>query len=121
VGAAGEARWQTDSEQPRMSITHDPTNDRAVLLLDKRLIIFAIRPTTREHHTRRLTIIAHGLIHKNTVVVGIEAQQIEGQQLSQLRQHFAEQLLLPDQQRCAFGPPRGNVSEHQRLDEAAIR
>jgi hypothetical protein len=39
------------------TITHDSTNDRAILLLDKRLIIFAIGPATREHHTHRLTII----------------------------------------------------------------
>ena len=66
----------------KTTIAHNTANHSAILLLHERLIVLAIRPETREYNTRFLTIVVHGLIHKHTVVVCIEAEQIEWQKLS---------------------------------------
>src|SRR5215217_7898546 len=91
------------------SIAHNATHHGAVLLLDKGLVVLAIGPAARERDPGRLAIIADGLVHEHTVIVRVEPEQVEGQQLAQLRQNLAQQALLPDQQRPALGPSRRNV------------
>src|SRR4051794_32926935 len=58
---------------------------------------------------KTVAIIADGLVHEHAVIVRVEPEQVEGQQLAQLRQNRAQQALLPDQQRPALGPSRRNV------------
>src|SRR5262249_45690618 len=66
----------------KTTIAHNTANHSAILLLYERLIVLAIRPATSEYDTRCLTIVVHCLIHKHTVVVCIESEQIEWQKLS---------------------------------------
>ena len=66
-------------------------------------------------------IIPHGLVHEHAVVVRVEPEQGEGQQLAHFAQHLGQQPLLAHQQRRALGPARGDVGQHQRLHEAALR
>jgi len=55
----------------KTTIAHNTTNHSVIGLLHQGVIVLAIRPATREYHTRRPTIIVHGLVHKHTVVVCI--------------------------------------------------
>jgi hypothetical protein len=66
------------------AITYHLPNDRAVLLLNKGLIVFPIRAAARELYPVAKAIVSDGLIHEDAVIVRVESQERERQQLSKL-------------------------------------
>jgi hypothetical protein len=66
------------------AITHHFPNDRAVLLLNKGLIIFPIEAAACESYPIAKAIVSDGLIHKDAVIVGGEPQKRKRQQFSKL-------------------------------------
>ena len=101
------------------AVSDHPAHDGAVLLLDPGLVVLAVGPRARE---RDLGLGAPGrdrLVHEHAVVVGVEAEQREGQRCARHRQHLAEEPLLAKEQRRALGPAGGDVGEHERLHERA--
>ncbi|MHC2900009.1 hypothetical protein ACVIU4_011225, partial [Bradyrhizobium barranii subsp. barranii] len=49
-------------------VADHPAHDSAVLLLDERLIVFAVRPAARENDTGRVTVRLERLVHENGVI-----------------------------------------------------
>jgi hypothetical protein len=84
------------------------------------LIVFAVGPRARELDPVRHAIVLHRRVHENAIVVRIEPENIDWQPHSHLRQHLGQQGLFPKKKRHAFGPSRGDISEHQGLDKAAV-
>lgn len=57
------------------TVTDEFSNNRAILLLDPRLIIFPIRTRARELDPLLFAVDDHRLVHELTSVVDIESQQ----------------------------------------------
>ena len=104
-----------------VSVADHPAHDSAVLLLDERLIVFAVRPAARENDTGRVTVRLERLVHENGVIGRVQAKKREGQLLTQFRQHGAQQRLLAHDQRRTFRSAGHDVSEDQGLYETAAR
>ncbi len=102
-------------------VANDPPHHRAVLLLHPSLVVLPVGPAAGERDRLGGAVIPHRLVHEHGVVVGVEAQQLEGQVTAQFLQHRDQQRLLSDEQRRAFGPAGGDIGQHQRLHEAAVR
>ncbi|ESZ03475.1 hypothetical protein X737_37660 [Mesorhizobium sp. L48C026A00] len=103
------------------SISNDLTHDRAILLLDKCLVILPVGAATGEFDIITQAIPLNALVHEDAVLVGVEAQQRERQQLAQFGQRSDQDRLLANQQRRAFRPARGDIGQHQGLREGALR
>lgn len=103
------------------SISNDLTHDRAILLLDKCLVILPLGTATGEFDIITQAILLNALVHEDAVVVGIEAQQRKRQQVAQFGQRRDQDRLLANQQQRAFRPARGDLGQHQGLREGTFR
>jgi hypothetical protein len=67
-------------EQPLRALRSG--DDSAVLLLNKSLVILAIRAAAREDDSRLLSIRLQSLIHEDPVVIRVQAQKCQGELLA---------------------------------------
>ncbi|MHC2303103.1 hypothetical protein ACVJBD_007370 [Rhizobium mongolense] len=77
----------------------------APFLLDKCLVVLPVGAATGEFDIIAQAVFMNTLVHEDAVVVGVEAQQREGQQFAQFRQCCDQYRLVTNQQWRAFVPP----------------
>ncbi|NVH78366.1 hypothetical protein FSB08_39875 [Paraburkholderia sp. JPY432] len=65
VESAFGLAWNTHS------VADQAANDSAILLLDPRLVVLLVCTRPRKLGTRRFAEVAHRLVHKGAIVVGI--------------------------------------------------
>ena len=104
------------------TVAHEAPDDRAVLLLDPGLVVLAgqarervtSRPRARHHATTGSFMNAPSL-SKSTPLRG------KGKEPPRRLQRLQREGAHPHQHRHALGPARGDVGQHQRLNEGAGR
>ncbi len=103
------------------TVADQPANDGTILLLHPRLVVLPIGTRTRHLEALRPAPGDHRVIHEGADVVEINASERERKQLLRGSQRFQHERTCPHHHRHALGPARGDIGQHQRLDEGPGR
>src|SRR5580698_6677234 len=117
---AVQARKRLDCAGPFESVISDKSTDHCrVLLLDPSLVVFMVRPRSRELDALRGAVSQEGLIEELTAVVDVNAGEAERQAAAQGVDRFNNEATFPNQQGQTLGPTGCDVGQGQRMHEAA--
>src|SRR5438093_679569 len=102
----------------KAGISNESPYDCAVLLLDPCLIVLSVCPRPCDLKSRSEAPINDGVVHEHAIVVEVDASQGKGKQTAHAKQRLDDERTIADKQGNTLGPARGDVSSHERLDEA---
>ena len=101
------------------AISHQAADDRAVLLLDPRLVVLPIRPRPRQLDVVLLAEADQHLVEKLAAVVGVDPPQRKREGAAEPIHRVDHHTCFTHQQRYGLRPAAGDIGQHQRPDEAA--
>ena len=101
------------------AIPHQAADDRAVLLLDPRLVVLPIRPRPRQLDVVLLAEADQHLVEKLAAVVSVDSPQRKREGAAEPIHRVDHHTCFTHQQRYGLRPAAGDIGQHQRPDEAA--
>src|ERR1700741_1379305 len=124
VGVQPRCSIQTFQHTRRLAaieatVSHKPSDDRAVLLLDESLIILLVGARTRHLDLLRATPGHDDVVHERAVIVEIGAANEPGEQVLCALHGPHDEAALARHQRHALGPTSRAIDHGQCLDKRA--
>src|SRR5215216_515825 len=113
----GHHARRRDAVEP--AISHQSSDDRAVLLLDEGLVVLLVGTRSRHLELLPATPGNDHLVHERTVVVEVDTAQQPREQALGALDRLDDEVAVTIDQRQALGPSGGNVHHRQSLDERA--
>src|ERR1700758_2430097 len=101
------------------TVSHKPSDDCAVLLLDESLIILLIGAGTRHLDLLRATPGHDDIVHERAVIVEVSAANEPGEQVLCALHGPHNEPALTRHQRHALGPTSRDIDHRQCLDKRA--
>src|SRR4030081_1332995 len=122
VGVQPRCSIQTFQHTRRLAaieatVSHKPSDDRAVLLLDESLIILLVGARTRHLALLRATPGHDDIVHESAVFREVGAANEPGEQVLCALHGPHDEHALARQQRHALGPTSRDIDHRQYLDK----
>ena len=101
-------------------IPHHLSHNGSILLFHKTLIRFEVGASSREGNLLGFTIAQQGLIDELPAIIHIQTQDRKRKERSRLLESRQDGLWAFIEDREAFGPAGGHISERQGVQKASL-